>query len=157
MESLFATSRSLSSTATGAVVRGKVKMTTVKRSYSSGMRTFDIWLFATTMKGYGSWTVDWVIEISRNRTEITVDGMDSIVASSEEEALARASDLIDKWLLGDPRRSPEERPPTPQPPPACAKCATQRTRIVGQSGQPPVVHYRCEHCGHLFSRTLGEE
>ena len=29
-------------------------------------------------------------------------------------------------------------------------------RIVGQSGTPPVIHYRCEYCGHVSSRVLGE-
>ena len=27
---------------------------------------------------------------------------------------------------------------------------------MGQSGQPPLVHYRCEDCGHVSSRVLSE-
>ena len=45
------------------------------------------------------------------------------------------------------------QPPTPQ---ACVSCGSQHTRIVGQSGTPPVIHRRCEECGHLWSRTLEE-
>jgi len=42
----------------------------------------------------------------------------------------------------------------PNLPPACPACATYRTRIVGQSGEPPLVHYRCEACEDVFSRPL---
>lgn len=47
-----------------------------------------------------------------------------------------------------------------EPPPAsdvCPKCGSHRTRIVGQSGNPPVVHRRCEDCGHVFSRPLSDD
>jgi transposase-like protein len=45
----------------------------------------------------------------------------------------------------------------PKPPPVCPKCGNKRTRIVGQSGEPPLVHYRCEDCGHVFSRARYDE
>jgi tRNA(Ile2) C34 agmatinyltransferase TiaS len=40
-------------------------------------------------------------------------------------------------------------------PPKCPKCGNH-TRIVGQSGTPPVMYYRCEVCGHIFGRPLDE-
>jgi len=52
--------------------------------------------------------------------------------------------------------------PTPQrrsqPPPAngCVQCGSLHTRIVGQSGKPPVIHRRCEDCGHLSSRLFDD-
>lgn len=52
----------------------------------------------------------------------------------------------------------------PTLPPLCPKCGRDRTRIVGQSGEPLLVHYRCDafsgefkRCGHIFSRPLGDE
>jgi Zn finger protein HypA/HybF involved in hydrogenase expression len=42
-------------------------------------------------------------------------------------------------------------------PPVCPKCGTNRTRIVGQSETPPLVHRQCEGCGHLSSRALNGE
>ena len=44
----------------------------------------------------------------------------------------------------------------PKLPPLCTKCGSERTRIVGQSGNPPLVYYRCEACEYVFSRPLGE-
>lgn len=41
--------------------------------------------------------------------------------------------------------------------PVCPACVSERTRIVGQSGVPPIVHYRCEQCGELFSRPFRDE
>jgi hypothetical protein len=38
----------------------------------------------------------------------------------------------------------------------CLACGGHRTRIIGQSGQPPVLHRRCEECGHVFSRPLDD-
>lgn len=49
-----------------------------------------------------------------------------------------------------------KRPETKLPP-VCPKCGSHRTRIVGQSGKPPIVHYRCEDCGHVFSRARDDE
>jgi hypothetical protein len=39
-------------------------------------------------------------------------------------------------------------------PPACSMCGSPHTRIVGQSGAPPLIHRQCDRCGQLFSRTL---
>src|SRR6266705_2454604 len=41
--------------------------------------------------------------------------------------------------------------------PGCSKCGSHHTRIIGQSGEPSLVHYRCEACGHVFSRARGDE
>ena len=38
----------------------------------------------------------------------------------------------------------------------CVKCGSPRTRIIGQSGEPPLVHYRCEGCECVFSHPLDE-
>ena len=40
--------------------------------------------------------------------------------------------------------------------PLCPKCGSHRTRIVGQSGNPPVTHYRCQACKYVFSHPLGD-
>jgi len=37
---------------------------------------------------------------------------------------------------------------------ACPKCRGDRTRIVGQTSTPPLIHRRCDGCGHVFSRPL---
>jgi hypothetical protein len=44
-------------------------------------------------------------------------------------------------------------PPLP-PRNVCPKCDSHRTRIVGQSGKPPLVHRKCEDCEHVFSCPL---
>jgi uncharacterized Zn finger protein len=45
----------------------------------------------------------------------------------------------------------------PPPPHVCTKCGGLHTRIVGQSGTPPLIHRRCEDCGHIFSRRLADD
>jgi hypothetical protein len=39
-------------------------------------------------------------------------------------------------------------------PRVCPKCASERTRIVGQAGQPAVAFYRCDACEYVFTATL---
>jgi hypothetical protein len=51
------------------------------------------------------------------------------------------------------RSEPPEHPADARQFP-CPICGSHRTRIVGQSGNPPVVHRECQTCGHLFSRPL---
>jgi hypothetical protein len=64
----------------------------------SGTRTFDITLSGTATGSDSLWTVEHVYDKSLN-CEIRVPaGMDSIVASTEDAAFARACDCIDKWL-----------------------------------------------------------
>jgi hypothetical protein len=51
--------------------------------------------------------------------------------------------------------------PTPKgrsQPPANGRfqCGSLHTRIVGQSGKPPVIHRRCEDCGCLSSRLFDD-
>jgi hypothetical protein len=49
----------------------------------------------------------------------------------------------------------EERRPTSRP--ECPKCTTHRVRIVGQSGRPPIVFFRCDACEYVFSRPLDDK
>jgi hypothetical protein len=74
---------------------------TAKRTYSVGMRAFEIIFVATTAHDHlsGSWTVERVIETSRGGRELAVPGVYGIVAPTEDAALARACDCIDKWLV----------------------------------------------------------
>ena len=67
------------------------------RTYASGNRTFDITLSGTPAGSYSSWTVQHLYDKSLGE-EIHLPGMDSIKASSEDAAFARACDHIDKWL-----------------------------------------------------------
>ena len=71
--------------------------TMATRTYASGNRPFEITLSGTPAASYSSWTVEHVYDGSV-RAEISLPGMDSIVASTEDAAIARACDLIDKWL-----------------------------------------------------------
>jgi hypothetical protein len=44
-----------------------------------------------------------------------------------------------------------------QPPTArslCPACASPRTHIVGQSGEPSLIHRRCDDCKLVFSSPL---
>ena len=68
------------------------------RTYTSGNRTFEITLSGTPAAGSdSSWTVEHVYDKSLNE-EIQEPGMDSIVASTEDAAFARACDHLDKSL-----------------------------------------------------------
>jgi hypothetical protein len=78
---------------------------TIKRTYAAEMRTFEITLLGTLADAVkdSSWTVESVIETSRDGHEISVPaGMDRIVAPAEDVAFARACNCIDKWLLSNP-------------------------------------------------------
>jgi hypothetical protein len=72
-----------------------------KRIYSAGTRTFEITLSEASTTIGRSWTVESVIETSRDGRAIVIQTMDSIVATTENEALARACDRIDEWLLSN--------------------------------------------------------
>ena len=131
-----------------------------KRTYSAGMRTFEITLSGRSATKDSSWIVEGVIETSAGGRGIEIRTMPAIQTSTEDEALARACDHIDKWLLSTPasvRNEELANSSTQKLPPSCPQCRGHRTRIVGQSGRPPVVHYRCEECGHVFSRERGDE
>src|SRR5262249_47764934 len=39
----------------------------------------------------------------------------------------------------------------------CPKCGSDQTRIVGQSGEPPILHRGCQRCAHVFSRLLYDD
>jgi hypothetical protein len=68
--------------------------TIATRTYHSGNRTFEIALSGTPA---GWWTVEHVYDKSLNQ-EISVPGMDSIVASTGDAAFARTRDHVDQWL-----------------------------------------------------------
>jgi hypothetical protein len=40
---------------------------------------------------------------------------------------------------------------------SCPKCGSDETRIVGQSGEPPILHRGCQRCAHVFSRLLHDD
>ena len=67
------------------------------RTYASGNRTFEITLSGTPAGSYSSWTVEHLYDKSLNE-EISLPGMDTIVASTEDAAFARACNHVDKWL-----------------------------------------------------------
>jgi hypothetical protein len=71
--------------------------TMATRTYASGDRTFEITLSGTPAGSDSSRIVEHVYDKSLNE-EIQVPGMDSVVASTEDAAIARACDHIDKWL-----------------------------------------------------------
>ena len=66
-----------------------------RRNYVSVDRTFEITLSGTPAGTW--WTVEHVFDKSLC-CEIRVPGMDSIMASTEDVAFARACDCIDMWL-----------------------------------------------------------
>ena len=66
------------------------------RTCASGDRIFEITLVGTPVRN-DSWIVEHVFERSLNQ-EVSVPGMESIVAPSEDAAFARICDQIDKWL-----------------------------------------------------------
>jgi hypothetical protein len=57
---------------------------------------------------------------------------------------------LEWWLLSSAHSMHTPIIVEPQLAAACPKCGTHRTRIVGQSGEPPVVYRRCEVCEHVF-------
>jgi Zn finger protein HypA/HybF involved in hydrogenase expression len=131
-----------------------------KRTYSAGRRTFEITLSGRSGTKDSSWIVESVIETTGDGRRIEIRTMPAVQTSTEDEALARACDHIDTWLSSTPGLVRDEelaKSSTQKLPPSCPQCRGHRTRIVGQSGRPPVVHYRCEQCGHVFSRERGDE
>lgn len=71
-----------------------------QRTYSVGMRTFEITLSGTPAQS-SLWTIQNVKEPSDGGREIPIPGMGSIVAPTESVAFARACDCIDKWLMSN--------------------------------------------------------
>lgn len=71
------------------------------RTYTTSGRTLDIVLNATQASSSDptswAWTVENVFEAGE---EVTIPGMENVVASGEDTAYARACDRIDKWLRG---------------------------------------------------------
>ena len=83
------------------ILVGQRGSATAKRTYSVGLRAFAIMFVGTTAHDHlsWSWTVERVIETSRGGRELAVPGAYGIVAATEDVALARACDCIDKWLV----------------------------------------------------------
>ena len=40
--------------------------------------------------------------------------------------------------------------PTGPPPPACPKCKSDRTKVIGQSQTPALTYAQCDACGHVY-------
>ena len=91
--------RRLAPDVTGRVVAGHQGRATVTRTYSIGMRAFEITLSEISAENCSSWTVERVMDTSGGGREVAIPGMYGIVAPTEDLALARASDCIDKWLI----------------------------------------------------------
>ena len=61
--------------------------------------------------------------------------------------------MTDKPVLPSHPHGQGPGPRDPNLPPLCTKCDGDRTRIVGQSGVPPVIYYRCDDCTQIFGRS----
>ena len=72
--------------------------TMANRTYATEMRFFEITLSGTPALNHSSWIVETVRAIDNRGAEITIPTMEEVVASTEDEAYARACDRIDKWL-----------------------------------------------------------
>jgi hypothetical protein len=118
----------------------------VTKTYTSGLRTFEILLSRRVVKGVPAWTVERVMETSVAK-RVTISGVQAISSTTADETFARVCDCIDKWVWAD-----QLEPATG----VCVSCGSVHTRIVGQSGWPPTIHRRCEDCGHVSSRQLDD-
>lgn len=94
--------RRLAPELSGVGLGGHGARSTATRSYSIGVRTFDITLSSAAVTKDSSWTVASVIDTTRGGREVVIPTMDIIVASTEDAAFARACDRIDKWLMSNP-------------------------------------------------------
>ena len=121
--------------------------TVVAKTYTSGLRTFEILLSRRVIKGLPAWTIERVMETSLAK-RVAIPGMQAIASTTSDETFARACDCIDKWVWADQ--------PEPFATSVCTSCGSVHTRIVGQSGWPPLIHRRCENCGHVSSRQLDD-
>ena len=72
-----------------------------KRTYATEMRIFEITLSGTPGLNHSSWIVETVRAIDNRGAGITIPTMEKVVASTEDEAYARACDRIDKWLISN--------------------------------------------------------
>lgn len=36
------------------------------------------------------------------------------------------------------------------PPPACPKCSSDKTKVIGQSQKPALTYAQCIACGHVY-------
>jgi hypothetical protein len=117
------------------------------KTYTSSLRTFEILLSRRLVKGVPAWTVERVMETSLAK-RVTIPGIQAVSSTTSDETFARACDCIDKWTWAD-----QLEPPATS---VCASCGSLHTRIVGQSGWPPMIHRRCEDCGHVSSRQLDD-
>jgi hypothetical protein len=109
--------------------------------------------------GLSRWVVADVVDLARSR-RVLVPGMTAIVATSPDTAQARARDCLDSWLS---RVRTYHTPGLAVPHPeqlvqcACPRCAGAQSRIVGQSGQQPLIHRECDSCGHVWYVALDGE
>ena len=70
-----------------------------KRTYTTGVRAFEVTLALTVVKDQSLWTVESVTETTSGGTQIMIPGIRAVVASTQNATLARACDCIDTWLL----------------------------------------------------------
>jgi hypothetical protein len=73
----------------------------VKRTYSVGLRKFELVLCGSADDHQRPWTVKSVTELSPSGWAITIPGMEEISATTEDVAFARACNRIDKWLMSN--------------------------------------------------------
>lgn len=76
-----------------------------EKTYTSGLRAFAITLCQTAVGTRTLWTVDSVRETGRIDRELAIPGIYGVAESTEDAALARACDRIDKWLMSQYRSS----------------------------------------------------
>jgi hypothetical protein len=91
--------RRLAPEVTDRVLGGHRVGATVTRTYSIGIRAFEIRLSEASAENRSTWTVERVMDACGGGREVAIPGMYGIVAPTEDLALARASDCIDKWLI----------------------------------------------------------
>jgi hypothetical protein len=72
--------------------------TTSKRTYSVGMRAFEI-MCRRPARNHLPWTIERVIETSKGRRHVAIPGMYGIAAPTEDVALACACGCIDRWSI----------------------------------------------------------
>jgi hypothetical protein len=123
------------------------------RTYVAGPRSFDVTLSTLTFPHGTFWVVSSVTE-GRGGQPATIPSMNRLVSRSPDITFARACDAIDKWLFGQMNGIRMAQDESRLTSPLCPDCGARHTRIVHQSGFPPVVYWRCDTCGRVFSGSV---
>jgi hypothetical protein len=77
--------------------------TVMMKTYTIGIRMFEVRLSQRTVNGLPAWTVERVMETNSRNKRVTIPRMQSISTTTVDETFARACDCIDKWLWTAPR------------------------------------------------------